>query len=125
MDWQSAVESHFKAMGYKVDWIWMNRRTLFLLAWKGNEIQVHQVEREWSGRPAQSAAVKQGFLELLGYLERLGKWGESFDRRKIILKWMAFRGFSDAEQGVLREAGVEPFFFRPDGEDPNSYHQIP
>jgi hypothetical protein len=116
MDWQNAVERHFQALGYKVDWIWMNRRALFLLAWKGSEIQVHRVEGEWGSRPAQAVVVRDGFLELLGYLKRLGKLGESLDQREIILKWMSFRGFSDAEQKVLREAGVEPFFFKPDGE---------
>ncbi len=112
MDWQSAVEEHFKALGFGGDWIWMNRRVLFFLAWKGNEIQVYQVEREWCPRPSDPVEVKDAFIELLGYLRRLSKWEKNFRGRDIAFKWMSFRELSEVERGVLREAGVEPFLFK-------------
>lgn len=111
MDWQSKVEDHFKALGFEVDWVWTDQSRLFFLAWKSNEIQVHHVERVWSAKPTRPTAVKDGFIDLLGWLRHLSKWEKNFKGRDIVFKWMTFRELTETERGVLREAGVEPVFF--------------
>lgn len=112
MKWQNAVEERFEGWGFQTDWIWMNRHALFLLAWRGPEIHIHYVEWEGHSLPARTEeGVKDLFMELLGYLRRLDKWGNYFKGRTILFKWMAFKEIPETQKKILEEAGVEPSHF--------------
>ena len=116
MEWQNVIEDRFEGRGFQTDWIWMNRHALFLLAWKNREILIHYVEWEGHSHPVSTAdEVKDLYVELLGYLRRLDRWGNYFKGRKILFKWLAFKAIPEAQRKILEEAGVEPSFFLFDG----------
>lgn len=115
MDWQSTIEGRFVEGGFQVDWIWMNRSVLFLLAWKGRGIQVYYVEWEGGLRPLKVSVIKGVFIELLSYLRRYERFERAFKGRNVVFRWMVFRELPGSERMLLEESGVKPVFVPPDG----------
>lgn len=116
MVWRGIVEKWFITQGFRTEWIWMGRNEVFLLAWKGRVLAVNFVEPDGSAGPEGSITVKKIFLELFSHLRRLESWDRIFKGREVSFKWLSFRRFSGPQIEILKEAGVEPFFFEPDGD---------
>jgi hypothetical protein len=114
MAWRDMLEKRFIDQGFQIEWIWMGRDALFLLAWKGRVLAVHFVEPDESAGPEEPMAVKELFLELFSHLRRLESWDRIFKGREVLFKWLSFRSFSDRQIEVLKEAGVDPFICQPD-----------
>jgi hypothetical protein len=111
MHWWGIVENKFKDQGFRTEWIWMGRYKLFFLAWKGHQVQVYFVEPDSGIEPEKASGVKELFLELFSNLRRLETWDRVFKGREVSFRWLAFRLVPEGQGQILKEAGVEPFFF--------------
>jgi hypothetical protein len=118
MDLGDSVEKHLTGLGFQIEWVWMNRQAFFLLAWKGRRVQV--LYADFNGRLGnlRPGEVKQVFLDLLGFLGDLEPWRRIIRGREIGFKWMMFKKPTALHNRLLKEAGVEPFFFPPTGDPP-------
>lgn len=107
--WEKAVQDYYRGLDCRIEWVHLDRGSVFLLAWKGKEVQVVFVDLKNILRQARAADAKEEFLILLSYLIRQSNWERIFKGREVLFKWMTLEEPSDEGRKILTEAGVEPF----------------
>jgi hypothetical protein len=110
-DWEKIILQHYRRLSYGAEWVRVPKGGLFLLAWKGRQVEVVFADRKRSAGKAGPGAVKKEFMDLLGHLCRDPRWGRVFRGRDVIFKWMMFQEPTREECQVLEMSGVEPFEF--------------
>ena len=111
MDFEKEIRSRFEGWEFQTDWVWTNRDSLFLLAWKGRDLRVNYIDlrERLSGRDAEY--IRDLFLELLRFLRPLAHWDRTFKGREVSFHWLLLREPNGEERRHLRDAGVEPLVF--------------
>jgi hypothetical protein len=113
MDWEKVIRKSFEKQGFRVQWVWMGPQELFLLTWKGRQVQVYYADLTGQIRVQKSKAIRESFLNFLSHLNRLPQKDDIFKGREMSFRWLLLEAPSASGREILREAGVEVFLFRP------------
>lgn len=116
--WEKGIEKYLGRQGYRAQWVRMKRDALFLLAWKGNEVQIIFADSEDALPVLSVERVKERYIGLLVHLIPDPDWEDVFKGREVFFKWATVRSSLDEGSRTLDMAGVERFYFPQLGEVP-------
>ena len=111
MDFEKGIQSRFEERGFQTDWVWTNRDSLFLLAWKGRELWVVFLDLRGRLKGQDSEYVRDLFLELLRFLRPLAHWDRTFKGREVSFHWVLLIEPDPEERRHLKGAGSGAFCF--------------
>lgn len=109
--WERSIEKHLGRQGYRIKWIRTKNDSVFLLAWKGKEIQIIFTDDEDELPLISKDRVKERFIGLLVQLIPDPDWEDVFKGREVFCKWATTRSSLDVGVRTLDLAGVERFYF--------------
>jgi hypothetical protein len=108
---EKTIQDYFERHSYKTEWARLPAGGLFLLAWKGKQVEIIFLDLTGGIEKTSEADVKEEFLNLLSHLCRWSQWERVFKGREVLFKWLAWASFSHAQRRILEMAGVEPLEF--------------
>ncbi|HVZ80357.1 MAG TPA: hypothetical protein VHE12_06075 [bacterium] len=109
--WEKNIEKHLGRQGYRIKWVRTKHGTVFLLAWKGKEVQIIYSDSGDELPLASAERVKEHYIGLLVHLVPDPGWEDVFKGREVFFKWATARSSLDAGSRTLEQAGVERFYF--------------